>query len=170
MFQIRDNKVYQLIRFTSSTALTLGVYSSEASAELAKERMKASSTMQDDCYYVIREWPLDDMQIPEATTGTSKIYVYEEKVTDVISTKPVFYCTVNGKHIVDPLTQVRMPFSDRVSAVCAGLLQLVPDNTPYIEARLVQYESGSYTLGELSFIREALSEFANSQNIILNIE
>lgn len=168
MFQIRDNKVYQLIRFTPSTALTLGIYSSRASAELARDKRQASATSTEECYFVIKEWYLDDVTLPDITTPSSTVYVYEEKTMEIMVNK--FHCVVNGVHVLKEGTADKAVYRDRVDAVCDGLLQLSPENRSYIESRLESYKNGSYALGDLSFIRENLTDFANAQNIKLVIE
>lgn len=170
MFQIKDNKVYQLIRFTPSTAMTLGIYSSKASAEQSRDRRKLSATSNEDCYFVIKEWQLDDVIVPE-NTNTSFVRVTQESSGDLITSTPARYsCSVNNKEILEEGTSEKEVFEDRVDAVCRGLLDLVPENSSYIEAKLLLWETSGHSLGDLSFIRENLTDFAGSQNITIVIE
>ncbi len=170
MFQIRDNKVYQLIRFTPTTALTLGIYSSKLSAEQSRDRRKLSSTSNEDCYFVIKEWQLDDVIVPE-NTNTSYVRVIQESSGDLITSTPIKYsCCVNNKEILDDSTGEKEIFEDRVDAVCRGLLDLVPENSSYIESKMLVWETTGHSLGDLTFIRENLTDFAGSQNITIVIE
>lgn len=167
MFQMRDNKVYQLIRFTPTTGLTLGLYSTRQSAEMSRDKRKASATTDEECYFVIKEWQLDDLTIPDSTGITTSVVVSPDLTSSVIS--PKFTATTNTA-LVNTGSEVVSTFSDRVEAVCAALLQLVPENEGYIESQLDKWRDGDYPMGDLSFIRENLTEFANSQNIVLVIE
>lgn len=167
MFQMKDNKVYQLIRFTPTTGLTLGLYSTRQSAEMSRDKRKASATTDEECYFVIKEWQLDDITIPDSIGITTNVVVSPDLTSTSLS--PKFTATTNTT-VVNTGKEAVTSFPDRVEAVCAALLKIVPENEGYIESQLDKWREGDYPLGDLSFIRENLTEFANSQNIVLVIE
>lgn len=169
MFQIKDNKVYQLVKFTPTSALTLGIYSTPESVGLAKRQEEMNSSNAEGTFLVVKEWLLNGLTLSEIANSTDQIRVYSETLPyGTFSTYTESFCVINGVQLTNGNNVVTFP--DRVAALVAGILVVRPEMAAKLRNMHKVFTGEAYTLGDLSFIREYLSELCNILNIQIKVD